>query len=136
MTDQIREIVTAYLIVNNNEPVIFSSNETKINNIIDKATKKNITLKKRKITSNRDRVMEIGKNFFERVTPPEAFIDPIKFRNKLISEWHETISRLSDAIKVDCQISWAKICKKYNVEECSVDQFSTWMFDINEYIKS
>ena len=136
MTEQLREIVTAYLVVNGNEPVIFSSNESKIDGIMTSASKKNISLKKRKITSNRERVMEIGKNFFERKTPTDAIRDPVTFRNKLITEWHANISRLSDCIKVDCQISWNKICKKYNVEECTVEQFSTWMLDINEFIKS
>jgi hypothetical protein len=136
MTEKIREIVTAYLVINGNEPVIFSSNEAKIDGIIAKAAKKNISLRKRKITSNKDRVLEIGKNFFERCVPVDALKDPITFRNKLICEWHETISRLSDTIKVDGQISWGKICKKYNVEECTVDQFSTWMFDIREFINS
>jgi hypothetical protein len=136
MTEQLREIVTAYLVVNGKEPVIFSSNENKVDKIIATASKKNITLKRRKITSNRERVMEIGKNFFERKTPAEAYQAPVQFRNKLISEWHENVARLSDAIKVDACISWGKICKKYNVEECTVEQFSTWMLDINEFILS
>jgi hypothetical protein len=136
MTEQLREIITAYLVVNGSEPVIFSSDESKIDNIVTVATKKNIRLKKRKITSNRERVLEIGKNFFERKTPKEAYDDPVKFRNKLIVEWHETISRLSDTIKVDGQLSWGKVCKKYNIEECTAEQFSTWMLDINEFIKS
>jgi len=135
MTEQLREIVTAYLVINGNEPVIFSSNEEKINEIVDVATKKSIILKKRKITSNRARIMEIGCNFFNRKTPIEAIKDPITFRNKMITEWHATVVRLSDTIKVDAQITWGRICRKYNVEECSVEQFSTWMLDINEYIK-
>ncbi len=136
MTEQLREIVTAYLVINGREPVIFSSNENKVDKIISIASKKNITLKRRKITSNRERVMEIGKNFFERKTPDEAYRTPVQFRNKLISEWHENVARLSDTIKVDACISWGKICKKYNVEECTVEQFSTWMLDINEFILS
>lgn len=136
MTEQLREIVTAYLVVNGKEPVIFSSNEKKVDNIIAVASKKNIMLKRRKITSNRERVVEIGRNFFERKTPAEAYQSPIPFRNKLISEWHETVARLSDTIKVDACISWGRICKKYNVEECTVEQFSTWMLDINEFILS
>jgi hypothetical protein len=34
MKENIREIVTAYLLLNNSEPVIFSSDEDKINDIM------------------------------------------------------------------------------------------------------
>jgi hypothetical protein len=136
MAEQVRDIITAYLIVNGSEPVIFTSDEHRVNEIITTATKKNILLKKTKITSNKDRVGEIGENFFHRKTPPDAMKDPVGFRNKLIKEWHDTVDRLSDVIKVDSQISWNKICKKYNVETCTVEQFSTWMLDIKEYLMS
>lgn len=136
MTEQLREIVTAYLIVNKEAPVIFSSDITKIENILQIATMKKINLKTKKITSNKDRIMEIGKNFFERKTPDAAKIDPIRFRNMLIKEWHDTVDRLSDLIKVDSQISWSKICKKHNLEACTVEEFSKWMLDINEFIKN
>lgn len=136
MADQLREIVTAYLILNGNEPVIFSSNENKINDLVTVASKKNISLKKRKITTNKDRILEIGKNFFERKMPPEALKNPIEFRNKLILELHDTVNRLSDLIKVDAHLSWDKIRNKHNVDVCTLNEFSQWMLDINEYIKN
>lgn len=136
MTEKIREIVTAYLVVNGEDPVIFSSDENKVNDIVSKATKKNISLKKRKITTNRERIMEIGKNFFQRKIPVEAMRNPIEFRNKLILELHNTVDRLSDLIKVDAKVSWNKIATRYNIDSCTVDEFSQWMFDINEFIKN
>ncbi len=135
MKENIREIVTAYLLLNNSEPVIFSSDEDKINDIMVTAMKRNISLKKKNITSNKNRILEIGNNLFKREVPIKALEEPITFRNLLIKEWHDNLSRLSDVIKVDSQISWGRICKKYNVSECTVDEFSRWMFDINEYIK-
>jgi hypothetical protein len=134
MTESHREIVTAYLLVYEKEPIILSSNESKIDDIINKASIKNITLKKQKITTNKNRIHEMGKNFFEKSIPKEIINDPVTFRNKLISEWHTTISRLSDTIKVDGQLSWNKICKKYNFCECTVEEFSVWMLDIREYL--
>jgi hypothetical protein len=136
MTEQLREIVSAYFLINNEEPVIFSTDEDKINEIIRIASKNNISLKKRKITSNKDRVMEIGTNFFRRNTPTDAKKDPIKFRNLLVKDWHDTVDRLSDMIKVDAKISWSKICKKHNLEDCTVEEFSRWMLDIHEFIKN
>jgi hypothetical protein len=136
MTEQLREIVTAYLILNGDTPVIFSSDEEKVNDIVAKATKKNISLKKRKITTNKERILEIGKNFFERKIPEAALKNPIEFRNKLILELHATVDRLSDLIKVDAALSWVKIRARHNVDECTVNEFSQWMFDINEFIKN
>lgn len=131
----IREIVTAYLVVSVNEPIIFSTDEEKVDEIVKLATKNNKKVTKRNITTNKSRIYEIGKNFFERSAPKEAYDNPIHFRNILVKEWHDTMARLSDTIKPDSQISWNRICRKYSVCECSVDEFSKWMFDINEHIK-
>jgi hypothetical protein len=132
-SENVRDILTAFLIVNeHNKPVIFSSDTSEVNDVINTANSKNIPLKTRKITTNKDRLIAIGKNLFERNLPLEALSDPLKFRNKLIIEWQETFSRISDTGKVDTKISWGKICKKYGVEECSIDEFSAWMLDIRE----
>jgi hypothetical protein len=136
MTEQLREIVSAYILINGEEPVIFSSDEEKIEEVVRIASQNNISLKKRKITTNKDRIMEIGVNFFKRNTPLTAKQDPIKFRNLLVKDWHDTVDRLSDIIKVDAKISWAKICKKHNLEECTIEEFSRWMLDIHEFIKN
>jgi hypothetical protein len=135
MKESTREIVTAFLLVSNNKPVIFSSDEKKIDSIFQKATKKNIGIVKKKITFSKDRILQLGKNIFERKMPPEACGNPLEFRNKVIIELHSTLSRLSDLIKVDAQITWGKMSKKYGFESINVDDFSQWMLDINEYIK-
>lgn len=132
----IREIITTYLVINGNKPIALSHDEEKVNLLMSTAKTKNITLRKKKITTNKDRIKQIGHNFFNRKLPDIAFNNPLHFRNSIIKEWHDTLDRISDGVKLDSQITWSKLCNKHGIENVSVDEFSTWMLDLTEYTRN
>jgi len=136
MTENLREIVTAYLVTSSKGGLILTTDKAKAYDVEKTARKNNIPIKIHTIVSNTDRVNTIGKNCIVREIPIQAKNNPIEFRNKLINEWHTYYSKLSEKAKVSSHITWAKIAVKYNITDCSYDEFSQWMLDYSEFIAS
>jgi hypothetical protein len=134
MNEPMREITTAYLVSTNGHGIILTTNKTKADSVIVNANKKKIPVKTVCITTNVGRIKAIGNNCVIRKLPDDGFKNPIQFRNKLIKEWHDCFSKISEKSRVSMGITWNKICCKYGIPECHYEDFSQWLLDYNEYV--
>ncbi len=135
MTESIRDIISASIIVTEFGPICISTDLTLVNDIKAKLKARNIKIIERIITTNYDRLSQFASLLFESDLPDEAFKTPILFRNKVITEWQKHKDKLSEFVRVDDALTWQKITKKYNI---TVDHeiFSQALIEYNSFINA
>lgn len=76
-----------------------------------------------------ERFKELGKNLFKPI--PSDIKDVIAYRNKIIKDWHNSVSAIKGA---NPEIVWAKVAKRNGVESVNVNEFNQWIMDHLRYI--
>lgn len=128
--EKVREIVDVFL-VKCDKGVIALCSENDTKKYIQLGVDKNIKITTKKITTNLDRVNQIGNNLFNVNYPCKNKTELIKFRNDVIGDWMKKCDSIKNANQL---IVWSKVAQKYKVEATTVEEFSQSIMDKIEYL--
>jgi hypothetical protein len=82
-----------------------------------------------KMTVHVERFKELGRNLFKPL--PTNAADVVSFRNKIIKEWHDTMSNIKGA---NPEIVWTRVAKRNGIDEMSASEFNQWIMDHMKYV--
>lgn len=125
------KIVTNYIVIVGNKPVIMLSDKNKADKIAEMATQKNKKVLIRQVTGSETRINEIGFNLFKVKINDKLRQNIDLFRNVIVRKCLE----YKDSRGVDEEIAWRRVCKEKApaFKSMSYGQFCQWTLDVREY---
>lgn len=121
--NQIRHIISGWLLVSNFKPLILSPNENKVRSIYEEVSKKFSNTEVVKITVHVERYKEIGRNLIKWGLPLQVLNSIMEYRNKLVLMTHE---------KSGC---WEWVREHNGLpEEMDYDNMNQWLMDWMKYV--
>lgn len=122
LKEQIRQIVSGWLIVGNNGALMLSPDKEKVAEVVGKLKQTNKEVSLTSITVHVQRFKEIGRNLITWKIPEEAKrIGIMKYRNFLVLKTHET----------GC---WEWVREKNNLPEMTYEEMNQWFMDYMKYV--
>ena len=110
-------------------PLILTVKEDNAREAYNKAVKLDPSTTIQRITLHVERFKELGRNIFKPI--PSEVTDIIAYRNKIIKEWHESVSSIKGA---NPEIVWLRVAKRNGIENLSAGEFNQWIMDHLKYI--
>lgn len=129
------EIISAWLVSDNQKAYVLTCNKQKAEQIFNKLKSvKNTVIHLQKITNSKERISQIGKNLFSLKKNINNKNDLIDYRNKIIKEWKNKVDSIPNANE---KIVWEKIAQKdeFLKNFSTAEDFSTWCLDMLNYVK-
>lgn len=122
LKEQIRQIVSGWLIVGSNGPLILSPNKEKVAEIVDALKDKHKESTTTAITVHVDRFKELGRNLIQWKIPDIAKrAGVMRYRNYLVLQTHE-------------KGSWDWVREKNNLPEMTYEEMNQWLMDYMKYV--
>ena len=120
--EQVRQLVSGWLVLGKNGPLILSPSEDKIAEVVDKLKQKGIDNTIIAITVHIERFKEIGRNLVQWKLPEEAKqIGVMQYRNSLVLKTHET----------GC---WEWVREKQGLPKMTYEEMNGWLMDHMKYV--
>ncbi len=120
--EQIRQIVSGWLIVGKNGPLMLSPTENKVAEVIDKIKEKGVEVTITAITVHIERFKEIGRNLITWKMPPAAkTMGIMSYRNFLVLQTHD-------------KGSWEWVREKQGLPEMTYEEMNQWFMDYMKYV--
>jgi hypothetical protein len=110
-------------------PLILSVKEANAKEAYNKALAQDSSTTIQKLTLHVERFKELGRNLFKPL--PTNVPDVVGFRNKVIKEWHESVSNIKGA---NPEIVWNRVAKRNGIEGMTASQFNQWILDHMKYV--
>lgn len=129
VTGEVRTLVVGWLVQWKKGPLILTVNESRAKEAYNKAKAQDPSTNIQKLTVHVERFKELGDNLFKPL--PTNITDIVAFRNKIIKEWHDTVSNIKGA---NPEIVWTRVAKKNGIDSMSASKFNQWIMDHMKYI--
>lgn len=129
VTGEVRTLVVGWLVQWKKGPLILTVNESRAREAYIKAKSQDPSTNIQKLTVHVERFKELGDNLFKPL--PTNITDIVAFRNKIIKEWHDTVSNIKGA---NPEIVWTRVAKKNGIDSMSASKFNQWIMDHMKYI--
>lgn len=128
--EELRTIITSYMVISDKGPLALG-NKDEAQKWLKMAEEKGMKARIREITTNTERLQELGRNLFEIELPKG--IPLLEFRNELVSRMTKKCEQMG-LDSNDCDISrvWSKIANEYNLQ-ITFDEFHRCVMDKMEY---
>jgi len=127
VTGEVRTLVVGWLVQWKNGPLILTVKEANAVEAYKKAFAQDTSTTIQRMTIHVERFKELGKNLFK---PLPKVGDVVAYRNKVIKEWHESVSNIKGS---NPEIVWAKVAKKNNIDSKTATEFNQWIMDHMKY---
>jgi len=128
--EELRTIVTSYMVVSDKGPLALG-NKKEAEKWLNIAKNKGLVAKIKEVTTNTERLQEIGRNLFEISIPNDRPL--IEFRNLLVSKMNNKCEKLGlSPYDRNTSEVWTKISKEYDLD-LSFDEFHKCIMDKVEY---
>jgi len=102
--------------------------ERKARDAYETAITQDSTATIQKMTVHVERFRELGRNLFKPL--PTNVTNVMDYRNKVIKEWHNTVSSIKGS---NPEIVWNRVAKRNGVEGVSASEFNQWVLDHMKY---
>lgn len=128
VTGEVRTLVVGWLVQWKKGPLILTVKEANAKEAYNKASAQDPTASIQKLTVHVERFKELGRNLFKPL--PTNITDVVAFRNKIIKEWHDSVSNIKGS---NPEIVWNRVAKRNGIEGVSASEFNQWVLDHMKY---
>jgi len=129
--EELRTIITSYMVISKEKGPLAIGNKEEAENWLKMAQEKGYVAKIKEVTTNMDRIQEIGKRLFEIDIPTDKPL--LEYRNDLVSKLEENCERLGlDPSNCDITKAWKKIANQEGLD-VDFDEFHNCIMDKIEY---
>ena len=134
MADNVRNIVTCFLIYVDWKPVTILMDKKKSQQLVSMAKDKGKEAFSKEMTIPETRMKEIGKNIFTYLKDMDekTVANIINVRNSMIRESFE----IADTKKVDVETAWESLSKKKGdpFDQMTYQEFNQWTLDVSQFV--
>jgi hypothetical protein len=128
VTGEVRTLVVGWFVKWGKGPLILTVKEDTAKAAFLKAKEQDKSATMKKVILHVERFRELGKNIFRPI--PKNVDNVISWRNKIIKEWHESVSNIKGA---NPEIVWTRVAKRNGIENMSAHEFNQWILDHMKY---
>jgi hypothetical protein len=128
VTGEVRTLVVGWLVMVAKGPLILTVKERNAREAYEKAIAQDSTASIQKMTVHVERFRELGRNLFKPL--PANVTNVMEYRNKVIKEWHNTVSNIKGS---NPEIVWNRVAKRNGIEGVSASEFNQWVLDHMKY---
>ncbi len=128
VTGEVRTLVVGWFVQWKDGPLILTVKESNAREAYRKALEKDKSTTIQKLTVHVERFREMGRNLFKPL--PTNVGNVVEWRNKVIKEWHESVSNIKGA---NPEIVWNRVAKRNGIEGMSASEFNQWIMDHLKY---